>query len=123
MGKVHYLKDHPRNAEIIRRNGGTLVAFRDLPKTHQFALIHYMSVDGAAWAVQDDWPDWEWGEGAPCPTRQADLRAKSMADVERFHERFVEAYGNVKFGIVDVPTQELIEAIRQDQDFPSDEAG
>lgn len=112
-----YMKDHARNVSLIERNNGKLMRFADLPITAQNAMIHYMSVDGAAWAVQENWPDWKWGEGTPY---EAKLRREMLADIEKFRPRFVERWDDVRFGYMEVPTKELIDCVMQDQDFSGD---
>lgn len=120
--------DNPRNTAMIRRNGGKIVRFADLPVVCQNAMIHYMSVDGAAWAVEsrdrmsrirgENWADWKWGEGTPHKSKQ---RREMLADIEKFRHRFIERWGDEKFGLVEVPTKELLDAIREDDEFCSDD--
>lgn len=110
------ISEHPRNSKFVKR--GKLVKFADLPKTYQNALIHYMSVDGAAWAVEEDWDDWKWGEGQPYTLEE---RSQVMEDIEKFRHRFVDKWGDKLFGCAEVPYQELIEARKGDDDFSSDD--
>lgn len=84
---------------------GLVTRFADLPITAQDAMIHYMSVDGAAWAVEEAWSDWKWGEGTPY---EAKLRLKMLADIRKFRHRFVERWGDEPFGLIEIPTKELI---------------
>jgi len=108
------LSDHPRNFDLINKNNGEIVKFKDLPVVCQNSMIHYMSVDGAAWAVDEDWDDWKWGEGTPWA---ADLRVEMLLDIEKFRPRFVERWGDVEFGIVKVLASDLIKCIEQDEYF------
>lgn len=114
----NYMKDHPRNAAMIERNNGKIVRFADLPVVCQNAMIHYMSVDGAAWAVDENWTDWKWGEGTPYKSKQ---RREMLADIEKFRHRFIERWGDKKFGLVEVPTKELLDTVREDDEFCSDD--
>jgi hypothetical protein len=106
-----------RVTAIIERNNGRIMKFADLPITCQDAMIHYMSVDGSAWAVSKNWPNWRWGEGTPYAPK---LRRQMLADIDNLRYLFVEQWGNEKFGMVTVPTKELIDSIRED-DFHSDD--
>lgn len=107
-----FIKDHSRNQKFIAR--GKLFKFSELPETAQDALIHYMSVDGAAWAVAENWEDWKWGEGKP-----SDLegRLEVLADITKFRQRFIDRWGDVEFGYVEIPSEELFESINADEDF------
>jgi len=106
------LQNHPRTSKFLPR--GKVMTFKELPQTAQNALIHYMSVDGAAWAVRDGWEDWIWGEGQPSTLEG---RAEVLADIEKFRDRFIQAYGNTKFGYVIIPYEELVEAVNGDDAF------
>lgn len=110
------ISEHPRNGKFVKR--GKLFSFRNLPYTAQNALIHYMSVDGAAWAVEENWPDWHWGEGQPFTLEG---RARVLADIEKFRDRFVARWGDKLFGYVEIPWEELVEARKGDEDFSSED--
>jgi hypothetical protein len=111
------IANHPRNKQLIIKHKAQLYTFKDLPENAQLAIIYYMSVDGAAWAVADGWPDWRWGEGGPCPVSQRKLRAEAIADCKEFLPRFIKYYGHSIFGLVDIPTVELIATTRLDKDY------
>lgn len=112
MGKKkNSIYNHPRLSSLIVSQ--PVLPFRDLPVEYQDALIHYMSVDGAAWAVEDSWPDWKWGEGQP----DTEYRSQVMADISKFRSRFIEAYGYQKFGCCSLPYQTLIESVNGDESF------
>jgi hypothetical protein len=91
---IHYISEHPRNREFLKRGK--------------------LSVDGAAWAVEKNWPDWKWGEGKP-----NDLagRAEVMADIAKFRQRFIDEFGDEQFGYVEIPSEELWDSIRGDEDW------
>lgn len=100
--------------QLIDRFGSQVKPFKELPLTHQFAMIHYMSVDGAAWAVKQSWPDWIWGEGTPY---EPELRRRMLADIERHRPRFIQEWGDVLFGVVNIPTADLLEQVFRDEMF------
>lgn len=103
-----------RNRTLVNQHGQYKVEqFKDLPVECQDALIHYMSVDGAAWAVYDAWPEWKWGEGTPYAPK---LRRQMLKDIGIFRSKFVEEYGHINFGFGQIPTEQLLAAIRKDED-------
>jgi hypothetical protein len=117
--KSHQVSEHPRTSDIQKR--GKIMRLVDLPQTSQDALIHYMSVDGAAWAVDSNWPDWKWGEGQPLTLKG---RAEVLADIDKFRQRFLDEFGEQCFGYVEVPWQELQASMEGDDDYTSnDNAG
>jgi hypothetical protein len=93
---------HPVNKHFV--DSCCEMPFRDLPSTAQDALIYYMSVEGAAWAVAEGWPDWKWGEDKP---RTRKLREAALGDVYRFRARFVWHYGAWRFGYTTVSAKAL----------------
>lgn len=97
-------------APLIKKADYYYLPFKALPVEAQHAMIHYMSVDGAAWAVQDGWLDWKWGEGKPS---LPEMRAEALADIEKFRCRFVESYGDRMFGYGYVPTADLVAAVNR----------
>lgn len=101
---------HPRLSSLICLQ--QFVPLRDLPIDYQDALIHYMSVDGAGWAVADDWKDWRWGEGT-----RPELRSEVIADIAKFRPRFIEAYGDQEFGFGSLPFNTLIDCVNGDSVF------
>lgn len=79
-------------------------SFAELPETHQKALIHYMSVDGAAWAVEDEWDDWKWGEGKGY---DPETRQRQLDDIDKYLPRFVKEYGNQMFGYCSITHNDM----------------
>lgn len=101
---------HPRLGKLIKDK--PVVEFKNLPVDFQRAIIHYMAVDGAAWAV-DEWEDWRWGEGKPHP----EFRAMVLADIEKFRHRFIESWGGILFGCCMMTPKSLIESVNGDGEF------
>ena len=108
---------HPRLGQLVKDQ--PVAKFKYLPVDYQKAIIHYMSVDGAAWAV-DKWEDWKWGEGKPNTPR---LRAAALADIEKFRPRFIESWGNVLFGCCRMAPNLLIESINGDNEIVTSRFG
>ena len=106
---------HLRNNKMIKENGGRLVAFKELSREAQLSMTHYMAVDGAAWC--DEFEDWEWGEGTPY---DSELRQQMLNDLNDFLPRFIERFGEVEFGVVNIPTQDLLNNIRKDAETSDD---
>ena len=70
-------------ADLLKAGGARVSKFADLPQTHQVALVHYMSVDGAAWAVDHPaFTDWKWGEG-----KSDEYRMQQLNDCRTFLPR------------------------------------
>lgn len=90
-----------RNRVLIRRHGGKVMPFRKLPPAAQLAIAHYMAINGDAW-------DLPW-EPARMPVRTEEIR--------RMMPFFLEEYGDEPFGLVNIPTQALVEAVSQDDFF------
>jgi hypothetical protein len=102
---------HPRLGKLIKDK--PVVEFKNLPVDFQRAIIHYMAVDGAAWAVYE-WEDWRWGEGKPIHPK---FRAMALADIEKSRHRFIESWGNVRFGCCTMTPESLIESINGDEEL------
>ena len=111
----HFMSEHPRLSHIVNR--GNVMKFSELPQTAQDAIIHYMSVDGAAWAVKEDWPDWKWGEGKPSTP---EMRQEALDDIAKFRAKFIENWGDEPFGFTEVDPQELLESMKGDEFFVDD---
>lgn len=103
----------PPLRNLLLKNG-TILPFKSLPKTHQMAIAHYMCVDGAAWAADDEnrkaFPDWKWGEGTPHQPRR---RLIMLRDLKTFMPRFVQHFGDELFGMAKIPTQDLLKIITE----------
>ena len=109
---IYLIEDHPRNNKLIEN--GEMIKFALLPITAQNALIHYMSVDGAAWAVEKDWEDWKWGEGKP---NTPEMREEALKDIEKFRSRFIEEFGEELFGYAEIDANVLHDSIKLDEDY------
>lgn len=83
--KFHY---HRRNQNLIRRNNGKILQYKDLPRECQLALAQYMSIDGEAW-------------DAPQTVYDAYRKAHQHAydkDKTRYHELMEQANNLVTYG-------------------------
>lgn len=77
-----------RNQRLVDRYGGQVVRFKDLPVTAKLALIHYLAVQHEAWTVPASDP--------------------VLASVR---------YGNVPFGIVQLPLRALTTEVMRDPEL------
>lgn len=102
----------PQLQKLLQKNNPKcMVCYRDMPETHQLAIAHYMSVDGAAWAYNHPaFEDWLWGEGTPY---EPQMRLEMLEDLRKFLPRFIEHFGGVPFGMADLPCQDLQEVIKE----------
>lgn len=97
---------------LIRRNGGKVVPYRDLPPEAQLAIAHYMSIDGEAW----DPPPWVrtfWNDRKVRPADPADT-AEWRKRFVRSRKWFVDRHGDVPFGWVLLPMRELTAVVLDD---------
>ena len=72
---------------MIVKNHGKIILFKNLPLPAQLALIHYMAVDGEAWEYVES------------------------NNIKRKLSFYIKKYGNIKFGYVNIPIEELTKAI------------
>ena len=85
-------------SRLVRRNGGRILLYRDLPVEARHAIAWYMAMDGEAW---------------DCPKRLDDpwtSRDELITRFKRANRFFVNRYGNWRFGYVEVTTPRLVEA-------------
>lgn len=82
------------------------VAFKDLPRSHQLAIIHYMAVDGEAWSLEGalrnanidlHYERWHYSRWQ----RQVKILLGKSLPV------YIKKHGRRKFGVVDIPTAVL----------------
>lgn len=90
MDTEKYLKS------LIGRNGGEVMPFRNLPIPAQAAMAWYMSLDGVAWKQ---------APGLPKHIRGLNEHVVKALPWYRKH------YGSQRFGYVEIPTEEMLEAI------------
>ena len=83
--------------DLVKKHGGKKVAFRNLPESHQMALVWYMAVDGDAW------------------DELFILRGNKTLkrNIRKVLPKYVKKYGHLKFGMVDVPTEAIKAVIEQ----------
>jgi len=112
---------HPRNSKIIDANKGKVLKFKELPKPAQCALVQYMAIDGEAWELEpniEDFLDDFWATHNNQNTRHYDeCCAKTKDILEKNIQFYIDEYGNEKFGYVEVPTNQLVESVKTDQDY------
>jgi hypothetical protein len=86
----------PRNRRLIRKYGGEVIPYRDLSLPAQKAVAHYMAIDGEAWELPEGFELKHFPESIPW---------------------FVERYGDVLFGYVEIPMKELTKTVLQDPEL------
>jgi len=110
-----------KNIKLAKKYGAKIRYFKDLPKTHQYALIQYMVVNGAAWDVSDDlansFEECHKIRGKFPYEKEKAILKKGICKSLSF---YIEKYGNWKFGMVDIPTKVMIKAVMQEKDVKKD---
>ena len=81
------------------------VAYKNLPKSHQLAIAHYMAIDGEAWKV-----DYEFEGGI---TKKGSIKSQLTKTLPLF----VKKYGRCRFGISEIPSEVLAEKIMNMEDI------
>ena len=69
-----------------------ILAFRDLPVTHQLAIAHYMSIDCGSWQCF-----YEGDKASLC--------------------EYVREYGGQLFGVIDLPSQRVTQSVMADPEL------
>lgn len=92
-----------RRIDALTIPNGKQICFRDLPLSHQLAVVHWMAVDGEAWDVLfEDFP--------------GELKEQLQASMPLY----VAQYGDQQWGVVDVPAEAIKAAIMQDPEIADD---
>ena len=109
-----------KNIRMAKKYKAKVILFKNLPIQHQYAIIYYMAINGEAWGVSNEIGraivrGWDIRDKFTHLAEEKILKAalrtkKSMAF-------YIEKYGNWKFGVADIPTQEIIKSIMQERDL------
>ena len=105
-----------KNIKLALKHGAKIIPFKNLPKEYQYALIHYMAVDGEAWEASDQLAasyKVYWKKGDRSIIKRALRNKKSM-------EFYVTKYGDWKFGVADIPTEKIVSRIMQEREIKKD---
>lgn len=87
---------------IARLTAVQEVAFRDLPLSHQLAIVQYMAVDGEAWDILFE-------DSADAEAVKASLVTAMPAYVQR--------YGYKKWSVAVIPVDVIKEAVMADEEI------
>jgi hypothetical protein len=82
-----------------------IIAFRDLPVSHQLAIAHYMAIDGEAWDILFD-------------ASVFGAEAAKAALVATLPD-YVREYGDSAWGVVDIPVDSVKRAVLADEELAS----
>lgn len=93
--------------KFVGAYGGRVLLFKDLPRPFQMAMVHYMAIDGEAWEVLGAVAKLAFHKHSP--KVWANAISKSL-------DLYVEEYGKEKFGMVNIPTEVLTQAIWNSKD-------
>lgn len=91
-----------RRDELVG-GAGRKIAFRELPSSHQLALVYWMSVDGEAWA-----PLFDIG---------AQGRAAVFASLQASLPAYVQQYGDTQWTVANLPTTHVQAAVMADPEI------
>jgi hypothetical protein len=91
--------------ELIERHGGRVLPFRALPLAHQMAIAQYCSIAGVSWNAPLEL--WSW------ISRHKGKRAPLAEELARHMHYYVQEHGEQRFGVVDLPTAELLPRIME----------
>lgn len=81
-----------------------IVAFRNLTKPYQLALVHYMAVDGEAWDALSGVP---YGASAD----------EILNAIIQALPQYVGRYGDCQFGVVALPVRDVQQSVMQDEEI------
>lgn len=87
-----------RNKVLIKKYGGKVMPFQSLPLPAQFAIAHYMAIDGEAWEVPDDY-------------------VHNQKNFKALLPWFRGEHGTKKFGYVEIPTEALTAEVMKDEEM------
>lgn len=89
-----------RNRALVKRYGGDVMPFQDLPVPAQLAMILYMAIDGEAWQFPEGTGNWS--------------LAKMEEEMPALLTYFRKTYGKQRFGYVMIPMGALMGSILKD---------
>ena len=115
---------HESNARLIRENDGQVFEYKDLPRTAQLAIAQYMAIDGEAWEVEphlDRIFHSPWMGSSPKNIDYKRRETRIKKTLEKYLHWYIEQYGHERYGLVYIPTQQLIGAVTETcrQDDPA----
>lgn len=88
------------NNDVLLASGFSISQFRDLPRTHQLALVHYLALDGEAWewpaAMETEFQNWiSENKGITNERQDAALRRIMVDHIDDF----VMVHGDMEIGV------------------------
>lgn len=89
--------------ENLVDGAGRKMAFRELPSSHQLALVFWMSVDGEAWA-----PLFDIG---------AQSGAAVLASLQASLPAYVQQYGDTQWTVANIPTARVLATVMADPEI------
>jgi hypothetical protein len=90
--------------KLIEKYGGERILYRDLPKSAQLAIAHYMAIDGEAWPLPE--------------IRKYPLNITSW--LPKHLSYFVENWGDKPFGYVELPMEEVMADVMRNPEIKAD---
>ena len=124
-------KNDRRNRRFIKKYNPKVLPFKKLPRTHQLAIAYYMAIDGEAWELLGVLGE-RHSEYRPSDRSYGKNVQKLQDDFEKYRKalkkllgqslhHYIKKYGDKKFGMVDIPTKDLIQEImKRNRDIKED---
>ncbi len=98
-GRVQYVwRVNRTTACLVRQHAGRVLSYRDLPIQTRQAIAHYMAFEREIW----DYP--------PRLDESGTTNASWFTRFQLSQRFFVNRYGDLRFGYVEVPTKQLLKA-------------
>jgi hypothetical protein len=91
--------------ELIERHGGRIQPFRALLPAQQMAIAQYCSIAGVSWNAPLEL--WNW------ISRHRGKRTPLAEELPKHMPCYLEQHGEQLFGVVDIPTAELLPRIME----------
>lgn len=90
-----------------------VLPYRDLPRPHQLAIAHYMSIDGDGWDfVNDNWRKHPyWKKDFHTNKDQENYDNYVFRTMKKNIGHFIQKYGKTMFGIGELPTDVAVSKI------------
>ena len=96
--------------KLIKKQNNGKNKFKDLPRQHQYAIIHYMAIDGEAWDVPEGYD----AEANSIKRTDFDSVCRfNRAYIKKNVKYWVDKHPNATFGMISLSRAETLDALRE----------